>query len=217
MKDGQKPFRCLDLSNSPCTEDVRLRREEWPRLFDNAASAAKTVHIDCFDTLRPGSLWMAATLVTLWPSAPDLHLKRDYIPLDPSLADGLGLVMLRKLPSEVGALIHEHSSDCLLWRYNACLTTARRLRASFPEELSTSLAHVDGWERGTSPSLASQPKERAKVRLTVDAYGLKKIEHFEEDSRYGSRPRRTDNYAFVILEPHEARSTKVHFKVKPPR
>ena len=220
MKDSRKPFHCLDPCNYPCTEDVRLPREEWPGLLDNAASSAAIVHLDCFEAVRwrrridDERLWMAAIRVTPWPWAPTLHLRRNYIPLDSSLADGLGLGILRELPSDIGALVYENSSDCLLWRYNACLNTARRLRAFAPEELSTSASNVVKWERGAPPSLAPQSDERAKVRLTIDAFGLKRIEHFEEDPRHQAR--RSERHAFIILEPHEARSTKVHFKVKPP-
>lgn len=220
MKDGLRPFRCLDFSNSPNTEDVRLRFDELSGFPDNVASDSATVHNDCFDAVRPRRmdderLWIAAIRAAPWPHAPHLRLRRDYIPLDPSLADGLGMGGLRKLPSELLALVHERSPDSLFWRYNACLNTARSLRTCAPEELSTSVSKVLAWDRGTSASLVSQPIKHTKVRLTIDAFGLKRIEHFEEDTRYQTR--RSTYNAFVILEPHEARSTKVHFKVKPRR
>lgn len=217
MKDGLKPFRCLDFSNNPNTEDVRLRFDELSGFPDNVASDSASVHNDCFDAVRPRRLdderlWIAAIRAAPWPHAPHLRLERDYIPLDPSLADGLNMGGLRKLPSELLALVHERSSESLFWRYNACLNTARNLRACVPEELSTSVSRVLKWERGTPPSLVSQTSERTNVRLTIDAFGLKRIEHFEEDTGYQTKP--STYNAFVILEPHEARSTKVHFKVE---
>lgn len=216
-KDSLGSFRSLGPFNFPNTEYRRLRFNETFGSSCDCTSDSAVVHNDCFDAARLEGLdkdriWTAANRASPWRGAPPLRLGRDYIPLDSSPADGPGLRRLRELPSELVALVYEYSSDSLFWRYNACRDTARRLRASAPEVLSISVSMVLGWERGMSPSLASQHNERVKVRLTIDSFGLKRIEKFEEEPRY--QQRRTGRHAFIILEPHEARITKVHFKVK---
>lgn len=108
-------------------------------------------------------------------------------------------------------MVHEHSSTSLFWRYSAALDLARVLHAVPPNNLSVPLLKVKAWERGARPEVEEIPDRPHDVRLTIDSYGIRRIERLARGSWY--QRRRTDHLAFVILEADKVQDITTHFKV----
>ena len=184
-----------------------------------ASTESSTVHSECLKVvakrLEGDALWVATQWATPWRQAPDLFLEvRDIAP-DKSLASGLGIGKIKDLPPEILGMIHEYSSTSPFWRYSAALDLARVLRAAPPNDLSIPLLRVEAWERGGRPEVGEVPDHRLQaVRLTIDCYGIRRIERLVGSPRY--RQRRTDHLAFVILEADKIQEVTARFKVCSP-
>lgn len=145
-------------------------------------------------------------------AGPDLFLDaRDVVP-DMLLASGLGIGGIGGLPTEVVRMIRDHSSSSLFWRYSAVLDLTRALRAAPSDALSVPLARVRMWERGRHPEIEEAPGRPQAVRLTIDSYGIRRIEALAGSPSY--QQRRTDQLAFVILEADKIQGVTAHFKVR---
>lgn len=179
-----------------------------------ASTESSTVHSECLEIVakRQGkdSLWVATQWVIPWRQAPDLFLERDITP-DISLASHLGIGRIRDLPPEILRMIHGYSSTSLFWRYSAALDLARVLNAAPPNNLSVPLLKVKAWERGARPEVEEIPDRLHDVRLTIDSYGIRRIERLARGSWY--QRRRTDHLAFAILEADKVQAITIHFKV----
>lgn len=149
--------------------------------------------------------------MTPWRQAPDLFLQvRDITP-NISSASALGIGRIRDLPPEILRIVHEHSSTSPFWRYSAASDLAQALCSIPPNDLSVPLLRVRAWERGCCPEVEEIADRLHAMRLTIDSYGIRRIERLAGSLRY--QQRRTNHLAFVILEADKMQDVTAHFKV----
>ncbi len=185
-----------------------------------ASTEASTIHLDCFQLFkrecRPEKalehLWIAAAWRTPWRQAPHLLLDDRATLLSSSVCMAYGIPELVSLPSEIVQMVRGYSASSLLWRWSSALDLASRLSVVALEEklVSIPLCNVLAWERGQPPPPATRPVQPI-IRLTIDSYGIKKIERLSENPRYNGQ--RCDDVAFVLLEEFRLKDVVIHFKV----
>ncbi|KAI1104521.1 hypothetical protein F4804DRAFT_306751 [Jackrogersella minutella] len=183
---------------------------------------AATIHVDCFLLFRQRynstdilqRLWISAAWRTPWRDGPTSSIDDEHTTIPDISAVGSCLVpILRCLPPEIVQLIREYSAESLLWRFGLALGLSLRLSSlsTSGELVSTLLPNCLTWERDSlsAPAMCSVSQLRI-IRLTIDSFGIKKIERLPEIPSYN--PRRSDRSTFVTIGESQAQNVVAHFK-----
>lgn len=169
-----------------------------------------TLHHDCFEIL--GQAYEGADkLDRLWTFAlwrkPWRQASRIFLPQRPDIcsrglrtvAKKLGLPFLEMFPVEIACIVCEYSEAAPFWRLASALDLAGEFSATEVAGNTTShaLRRVASWERGREPVLCREQRRLPIIRLTIDTFGIKRIERLPDDEPPYSRTR-FDELAFVI-------------------
>ncbi|KAI0119390.1 hypothetical protein F4814DRAFT_438987 [Daldinia grandis] len=181
------------------------------------------VHYDCFHIFQQcctGSvgvldqLWTVVAWRSPWRKARPLCLFGD-LP-DPTslkaLAQACQLPILCELPIELQVMIQGYSDHALLWRAVSAHSLAARISSTRPEPLFTMpLGDILSWERGgkLEKFCDNPPPRMPTVRLTIDSYGISKIErgpnHLSKDvSHFG--------FAYIVEQKEKIANFAAQFK-----
>lgn len=181
------------------------------------------MHSDCFEFVAHrcrldnywDHLWVLTAWRTPWRQAPHFRLEETTVTPDFSMLDDLGISRMRLLPLEVLQTVYEHSATSLFWRYTAASGLTQRLPAALSDQLlSIPLCTVSAWNRGGQPVTAETAHQLPVIRLTIDSWGIKKVERLPENPRF--KTWRTDTFVFVILDQSHLEGVTAHFKVNIP-
>lgn len=91
----------------------------------------------------------------------------------------LGIPRLGQLPTEIALIIQSYSFDSILWRLYTTLSVAKQASSgngSFQDLKTFRIGEISAWERGEEPILANDSPQDPIIRLTLDAYGIRKVE-----------------------------------------
>ncbi|KAI0896563.1 hypothetical protein F4806DRAFT_431498 [Annulohypoxylon nitens] len=120
--------------------------------------------------------------------------------------------MLRRLPPEIVQIIREFSADSLLWRFGLALGFFQRLSSSTPGDLvSMPLSDCLTWERDSlsAPTVCSESRPEF-IRLTIDSFGIKRIERLASVPPYNPQP--SERLRFMTITETQASDVVTHFK-----
>ncbi|KAL6922352.1 hypothetical protein FSST1_006378 [Fusarium sambucinum] len=119
---------------------------------------------------------------------------------------------LDRLPLETLRHVQSYCRDALFWETVKDLDLATYMdMGPRTEMLSTSLANVLHWTRGsTSPVLSSADAIYGHIRITIDKQGFCAIERLSEYPRVCLVKRQSKR--FIILEAHKAENISASFK-----
>ncbi|KAI1381181.1 hypothetical protein F4677DRAFT_119051 [Hypoxylon crocopeplum] len=180
----------------------------YPRCYNCMDSPeACTLHLDCFklfmreyqSTQSLDRLWVATAWRYPWRDAPPLRL-----PMTPTIesaagpaADMLNSDRLKSFPRELWDMIRKYSESNLFWRYICILDFVAQV-SRMPCEALTSVTFslIDSWERGGQPILTADPKAKPVVRVTIDSFGINKVERLSSYPPYCEV--RFDHLVFII-------------------
>ena len=118
-----------------------------------------------------------------------------------------------KMPSkEIISMILEHTQPCLLTRYSTVLHLAHVLSLEVQHDLrECEITSVGSWQRGHMPCIiTSEERKMEFMRLTVDCWGLKRIDHLPTPNA-GSRSHA--GYLFVVERKNRLDNVIALFKV----
>ncbi|KAK1244955.1 hypothetical protein MKX08_004584 [Trichoderma sp. CBMAI-0020] len=186
---------------------------------DDGAPDAATLHVDCYHLFRQRCkaghplhrLWLTAAWRRPWHGAPSLRLAPDADANKTMqlAATACSLPQLTALPAEILHIIGEYAQPSPLSRYRAVIDLAsdwdgRALGWQPPLPLSK----IASWDRdghavvenGLSPI----------VKITIDCWGLKRIERLTDDPELAGN--RSDTEVYIIETQHRLRDVMVHFQ-----
>ncbi|OTB14314.1 hypothetical protein K445DRAFT_23719 [Daldinia sp. EC12] len=188
-----------------------------------------TTHEDCFLLFKQRyeaedmfqrmlqRLWILVAWRIPWRRGPISAIDEENISIpDISAIGGYAFPMLRRLPPEIVQLIREYSPDSLLWRFGLALGLFQQLSTPASGDLvSMPLSDCLLWERDsllapTSCSASCSSPKPQFIRLTIDSFGIKRIERLLELSPYN--PKRSERFLFVTIKESETKDVVVHFK-----
>lgn len=200
------------------------------------AREVSTVHTDCFKFAKSkyeldnhwskhglsylDHLWVLSAWRTPWREAPNFGLEEKNFTPNFSMFDNLGypLMEMKSLPLEVIHTIHGFSANNALWRFTAASAFPHRRPAASSDQLLTiPLSSLLSWDRGCRPVIADIGDTISRlpiVRMTIDAWGIKKVERLAEEPRFTTW--RTNTYVYVVLHQVHLGGIIAHFKVNIP-
>ncbi|KAH6955686.1 hypothetical protein BKA56DRAFT_503580 [Ilyonectria sp. MPI-CAGE-AT-0026] len=213
-------------------DDTQLCR--IPDCYDCcAATEVSTVHTDCLDFVTSkykldnhwskhglnywDHLWVLSAWRTPWRQAPNFRLEEKTFTPNFSMFDNLGypLMKMKSLPLELIHTIHGFSATSPLWRFTAASAFPHRLPAAPSDQLLTiHLSTLLSWDRGCQPVIADIGDDTISrlpiVRITIDAWGIKKVERLPEEPSFTTW--RTNAHVYVVLHRLYLGGTIAHFK-----
>ncbi|KAK5630102.1 hypothetical protein RRF57_005817 [Xylaria bambusicola] len=168
------------------------------------------IHYDCYQIFRVNVnlgesealnlLWTIGSWRNPWPRAQPIYLSNaiDQVELE-RISEISGLPDLRRLPPELVGMIRDLSPHQLFWR------------SIFLRPLSRSpLNEILSWERGATPVFTLSTLIPPLIRLTIDIYGISKIERLREWPVFNSRT--TNQSAFILEHIRDVPKIYVEFK-----
>ncbi|KAL6410051.1 hypothetical protein AUP68_06460 [Ilyonectria robusta] len=237
-EDSNAFYKAIRLDGFPAYDyrpeswdDIPLCRR--PDCSDcHASREVSTAHADCHDFVEskyeldnhwsePGRshsdhLWVLSAWRTPWRQAPNFRLEEKTFTPNFSMFDKLGypLMKMKSLPLEVIQIIHEFSAASPLWRLTAASALPHRLPAASSDQLLTiHLSTLLSWDRGCQPVIADVGDTTSRlpvIRMTIDAWGIKKVEQLPEQPRFTTW--RTNTYIYVVLPRTHLRGIIARFK-----
>ncbi|PTB43012.1 hypothetical protein M441DRAFT_56047 [Trichoderma asperellum CBS 433.97] len=194
------------------------RKPSCSQCNDGAADAA-TIHVDCYNLFRLHCnnndslyrLWLTATWRRPWHGAPSLRLFPD---VDASktmqlAATACSLPQLTAVPAEILHMIGEYAQPSPLGRYRAIIDLAADLNSqeqSWPQSLP--LSEIASWERGGHAVV--NESLHPIVRITIDCWGLKRIERLVDNPPFAGK--RSDTEVYIIEAQERLRDVTVQFQ-----
>ncbi|CEJ95157.1 hypothetical protein VHEMI10655 [[Torrubiella] hemipterigena] len=178
------------------------------------SSEAVAVHNDCFGSIPKlttvytiDHLWITISWRSPWRQAPYFQLEDMTPKPDFAALDKLGIPLIRRLPPEIVHIIYKYSQTSDFWRYCDMFSLGRSLVPLSKPPFSVPLGDISTWTRGGQVERITD-QGLPIIRLTIDSWGLKKIESLSSYPKFKNW--RTDHLRYVVTDRSKVNGILAH-------